>query len=448
MKKTILLVMILAFVATVNAQTSDKKWGFGAGVGGYGRINGDKANLGLMPELFLSRYLSPRLDLVFKNDLGLWRSDRISNVDLANPLINLRYKLSKETNSFRPYIYGGPGFLANNRGSGLNFDLGLGGKYYFNPATAFYIEAGYINGIEVTNISIGLNKVHDNFMKATIGLEFDFGKVKDSDMDGVSDKKDKCPDTPAGVAVDAKGCPIDTDGDGVADYIDDCPTVAGLVALKGCPDSDGDGVADKNDKCPDTPKGVKVDVKGCPIDSDGDGVADYEDKCPDTPKGVKVDVKGCPIDTDGDGVPDYLDDCPTVAGPQSNKGCPVVEKAAVENVTPEMTIEPVYFEYDKSDIQKIERAKIEKLVKLLKSSDVYLVNMTGNADSKGTEEYNMKLSERRIASVVKAITAAGVKKTHIAKQKALGESNPAATNDTEEGRALNRRVEFEVIKTK
>jgi len=113
-----------------------------------------------------------------------------------------------------------------------------------------------------------------------------------------------------------------------------------------------------------------------------------------------------------------------------------------------MTIEPVYFEYDKSNILQVEKAKIEKLVKLLKANDNYSVDMTGNADSKGTEEYNMKLSERRIDSVVKAITSSGVKAVRISKEKSLGESNPAATNDTEEGRALNRRVEFEVIKTK
>jgi OOP family OmpA-OmpF porin len=75
-------------------------------------------------------------------------------------------------------------------------------------------------------------------------------------------------------------------------------------------DSDGDGVADYMDKCPNTPKGAAVDAKGCPLDSDGDGVADDMDKCPDTPKGATVDAKGCPLDSDGDGVPDYLDKCP------------------------------------------------------------------------------------------------------------------------------------------
>ena len=59
-------------------------------------------------------------------------------------------------------------------------------------------------------------------------------------------------------------------------------------------DSDGDGVADAMDKCPGTPAGVKVDAVGCPPDSDGDGVPDSLDKCPKTPTGVRVDASGCP----------------------------------------------------------------------------------------------------------------------------------------------------------
>ena len=444
MRKLLLLSFILAFAASINAQTIDKKWGIGVGLGGYGVLN--KGGIGLMPEGYFSRYLSPRLDLMLKGDLGVYNSKLISNMDLANAFLNLRLKLSNESKNFRPYLYAGPGFLADNRTSAMNFDLGLGAKHYINSGTAFYLEAGYINGIVSTD-KAGITG-RENFWKATVGMEFDFGKVKDSDNDGVSDKKDKCPDTPAGVVVDKNGCPVDTDGDGVPDYLDDCPTVKGLVALKGCPDADGDGVADKDDKCPDTPKGVKVDAKGCPLDQDNDGVPDYLDKCPDTPAGVTVDKNGCPVDTDGDGVPDYLDKCPTVAGPKENNGCPVVEKTAEEMVAPDMMIEPVYFEYDKSNILNVEKAKIDKLVKLLKENDTYKVNLTGNTDSKGTEEYNMKLSQRRIDSVVKAITNNRVKANRIFKEKALGETKPAATNDTEEGRALNRRVEFEVIKTK
>ena len=445
MKKLLLLSLILAFAGSINAQTVDKKWGIGVGPGAYGTLN--DGGLGLMPELYLSRYLSPRLDLMLKGDMGIYRSGVISTLDLFDGLLNLRYKLSDESKKFRPYLFAGPGILADNQTSGLNFDVGLGAKYYVSPATALYLDAGYLNGIKALKFK-NSQDVTDNIWKVTVGIEFDFGKTKDSDMDGVSDKKDKCPDTPAGVAVDINGCPIDTDGDGVPDYLDKCPTVKGLVSLNGCPDADGDGVADMDDKCPDTPKGWKVDATGCPLDQDKDGVADAIDKCPDTPAGVKVDKNGCPVDTDGDGVPDYLDKCPTVAGPKENNGCPVVEKTAEEKAAQEMKIDPVYFDYDKSNILNVEKAKIDKLVNLLKANSDYKVNMTGNTDNKGTEEYNIGLSKRRIESVAKAITDSGVKKNRILSKKSLGETKPAATNDTEEGRALNRRVEFEVIKTK
>jgi len=61
-------------------------------------------------------------------------------------------------------------------------------------------------------------------------------------------------------------------------------------------DTDGDGVPDKKDKCPGTPVGATVDATGCPHDSDGDGVYDGLDQCPNTPAGLKVDAMGCPIE--------------------------------------------------------------------------------------------------------------------------------------------------------
>ena len=445
MKKLLLLSLILASVVTLNAQTSDRKWGIGAGIGAYGTLN--NGGIGLMPEFYFGRYLSPRLDIALKGDVGLYNSKLISKLDLVNPFLNLKFKLTNESAKLRSYVFAGPGYLYNNNTEAINFDLGLGTKYYIGQNTALYMEAAYFRGLESTATN-GITD-RENLWKATVGLKFDFGKAKDTDMDGVLDSKDKCPDTPTGVAVDKNGCPLDTDGDGIADYLDDCPTVAGLVSLKGCPDADGDGVADKNDKCPDTPKGWKVDVNGCPLDKDNDGVADAIDKCPDTPADLDVDKNGCPVDTDGDGVADYLDQCPTVAGPKENKGCPVIEAAAEETMTaPDMLVEPVYFGYDKANYLSGEKKKIDKLVKILKADNNLKVNLTGNADSKGTAEYNMALTEKRIDSVVKTIQSGGIPENRISKEKALGETKPAATNDTPEGRALNRRVTFEVIKTK
>lgn len=69
--------------------------------------------------------------------------------------------------------------------------------------------------------------------------------------------------------------------------------VLGAQSAAGPSDADGDGVLDENDKCPGTPAGVAVDVFGCALDSDRDGVPDYLDKCPNTKQGVRVDSDGC-----------------------------------------------------------------------------------------------------------------------------------------------------------
>lgn len=436
MKKVLLLSLIVAFAAVLQAQTSEKKMSLGGGFGAYGTLN--NGGLGIIPELYLGTYLSPKFDLLLQGNLGIYRTLLTSTLDLANVNLNLRYKLSDESKKLRPYLYAGPGFLADNSITGLSFDLGLGAKYYVRPSTALYISAGYVNGLETTTAG---KSDRENLWKVTAGVELDFGKAKDADMDGVSDNKDKCPDTPAGVAVDASGCPIDTDGDGVADYIDDCPTVAGLTSLKGCPDSDKDGVADKNDACPDV-AGLAA-LKGCP-DTDGDGVADKDDKCADTKKGYKVDANGCPLDQDKDGIVDEEDDCPTVAGLKENKGCPVEEKSAEAIEAEKLNVEPVYFDLNKAAFNASEKEKINQVVSILKENDTYKLNLNGYADSQGDANYNMRLSKNRNASVVKAIVAGGIKSKRIT-QKGLGEDKPAATNDTEEGRALNRRVEFEII---
>jgi len=448
MKKLILLSLILAFAFSSQAQTSDKKTAVGIGIGAYSPSN--QGGVGLMPELYLSRYLSSKFDVMLKGDFGVLNSKQNGGLDLANGFLNLRYKLLKEDNKFRPYLFAGPGFLADNTTSGVNFNGGLGAKYQFSPGTAFYFDAGYLSGIDATR---GGKTVNDNIIKGTIGLEFGLGKAKDTDMDGVSDKKDKCPDTPAGVAVDATGCPVDTDGDGVADYLDDCPAVAGLTSLKGCPDKDKDGIADKDDACPDV-AGL-VSLKGCP-DADGDGIPDKDDKCAGTKSGYQVDANGCPLDQDKDGIVDAEDECPTVAGVKENKGCPakpVAPVVAAELTPDQVTIQnvkvtPVHFVSDKSYLTEYSKGVLDKLLKTLNSDKDFRVNMYGYTDSQGSDDYNVKLSQERINSVVEYLTSKGISKDRIIHQKALGKAKPIASNATEEGRLQNRRVEFEIFKLK
>jgi len=315
---------------------------------------------------------------------------------------------------------------------------GLSGGYGFNdvrtkairenPKVFQQLEGGY-SGV-VTTDHIGA--VHTFFAGIKIGVSYAFGTccaekkyrkaqadfelyMRDSDGDGVPDRIDECPDTPQGVVVDSVGCPVDSDGDGVPDYID---------------------------KCPDTPKGVVVDSVGCPIDDDGDGVPNYIDECPDTPEGVVVDSVGCPVDTDGDGIPDYLDKCPNVPGPKSNYGCPELKKEVRSLFKKAM--QGIQFETDKDVIKKSSYPILDKIVEVMKTNPTYMLSIGGHTDDVGSEEYNQVLSEKRAGSVRRYLIEHGVEESRIA-SKGYGKTTPIADNTTVEGRALNRRVEFEVI---
>jgi OOP family OmpA-OmpF porin len=227
-------------------------------------------------------------------------------------------------------------------------------------------------------------------------------KQLDSDGDGIIDSLDQCPDTPKGVMVDAKGCPLDTDGDGVYDYLD---------------------------QCPNTPRGVKVDTKGCPLDTDGDGVYDYLDQCPDTPQGVKVDTKGCPLDADGDGVYDYLDKClGTPKGAEvDDRGCWILK-----NVT---------FDTNKWDIKERYYFVLDNVVTVMRENPSLSVEVQGHTDSRGTEKYNQKLSEKRARSVVEYLVRNGIESSRLTAV-GFGPKKPVASNATDTGMVKNRRVEL------
>ena len=224
-----------------------------------------------------------------------------------------------------------------NNGKYSNIGAGIGFMPYdgINLTLAMdYIPTSYAK-LPGSNMYVLPDKT--KMFNLALGFSICWGSNrKDSDKDGVWDKIDMCPETPLGVQVDKKGCPVDGDNDGVPDFLDKCPNTlpeaVQYVDSVGCDkDTDGDGVEDYRDLCPDTPEEARgyVDEMGCPLDSDGDGVSDYMDECPGTPEAAygQTDGRGCPRDTDGDGVPDYLDECPNTPeeayGKIDNKGCPL-----------------------------------------------------------------------------------------------------------------------------
>jgi OOP family OmpA-OmpF porin len=241
----------------------------------------------------------------------------------------------------------------------------------------------------------------------------------DLDGDGVLDEKDRCPSTPRGAIVDQNGCPTDSDHDGVADGIDRCPntTHGAKVDATGCPaDADRDGIADGIDQCPETPRGATVNAQGCPSDADNDGVYDGIDRCANTPREYAVDDDGCPIPI-GEVGQRFLD-----------------EKSVAFNIE---------FASGKDDILPQSEADLDRVGEVLSDWPEAKVEVAGFTDSQGAESSNKSLSKRRADAVKKYLTD---KYSKIIPgnltTKGNGESNPVADNNTEEGRALNRRVEF------
>jgi len=335
---------------------------------------------------------------------------------------------------------------AVNRGLGT---LGIGQKIYpGDPGANLFWELRLDPAVG----SSGLDGAGVLALKLFGGASWGVGgPPPDADADGVPDRNDSCPNTPGGAKVDTVGCPIDTDADGVFDGIDQCPdTKRGYpVDDKGCPtDADGDGVPDGADTCPDTPKGAKVNETGCPLDTDKDKVFDGIDTCPDTPAGAVVDAKGCPIDSDGDGIFDGLDKCPdTPKGkPVDPAGCPLPEKAA-PLFTPEkksLVLQGINFENDSANLTPDSDATLTTVAASLKDWPEVRVEIGGHTDSKGSNAYNQKLSEARAQSVYAALLAKGVPSAQMT-VKGYGESTPIATNDSEAGRAQNRRVELKKL---
>ncbi|WP_234108771.1 OmpA family protein [Chryseobacterium sp. R2A-55] len=103
----------------------------------------------------------------------------------------------------------------------------------------------------------------------------------------------------------------------------------------------------------------------------------------------------------------------------------------------------VNFAFDKSDLQPLAKSNLDKLAEILKNNPDTNINIYGYTDSKGTDAYNLALSDRRAASVKTYLISKGIASSRM-NTMGMGEANPIATNDTDAGRAQNRRVEFAI----
>jgi outer membrane protein OmpA-like peptidoglycan-associated protein len=212
----------------------------------------------------------------------------------------------------------------------------------------------------------------------------------------------------------------DSDLDGILDTVDDCPRVA--EDLDGFEDTDG---------CPD-------------VDNDGDRVADSDDACPLEPGPAATG--GCPIrDRDGDGVRDAIDNCPDEAGAPDNQGC-VRKQLVVLSETEIAVLQKVLFKTNEARIRLRSYPLLRNVAEVLENHpEIEAIRVEGHTDSEGSSESNLDLSRRRAETVREFLVAQGVDSDRL-QALGFGEDRPIGDNETAEGRAENRRVEFVIAK--
>jgi outer membrane protein OmpA-like peptidoglycan-associated protein len=306
----------------------------------------------------------------------------------------------------------------------------------------------------------------------------------DRDGDHIRDEEDDCPDVPGLAAL--HGCP-DKDGDGVTDLKDDCPDEIGLAIFNGCPDRDSDGVMDRIDDCPDN-KGL-VQYNGCP-DTDGDNIMDKVDECP-TVYGI-AELKGCPaaeltyfnVETQVEkvkhvgGVYSYVSAVETKTAKFKLEGYNTDTLKTVFVTAPNLRGKNAYKEADgffrfakeaevvilkEEEKQVMKKAfenleyktnsdvilstsfsSLDELAKLMEMNSTWKLRISGHTDNVGPREANVGLSKRRSESVKTYLMTKGIASDRF-EVLYFGPDKPIAPNNTEDGRARNRRVEMLIV---
>ena len=107
----------------------------------------------------------------------------------------------------------------------------------------------------------------------------------------------------------------------------------------------------------------------------------------------------------------------------------------------------IFFDYNKSSLQPESYAELDRVAEILKKQTNLKIEISGHTDNQGSLKYNTDLSESRAKTVVDYLIGKGIAENRLT-YKGYAYEKPIATNDTEEGRSANRRVEFKILETK
>ncbi len=458
MRKSFLLLLGILFTF-YSASFADETGGkVGIGIkGGLDRYSGDleQSMWASYGDVHLTYWVIDKVALNVTYGIGFLGTERSAetyfktwNYSLG---LMLRYKPFPKS-SFNPYLTGGfewfkihpkdrNGFTKSTFTKGLNsgkfkrtnnaIPLGIGVSFFLNDWLALDLEGlihfSFVDYIDV--VEAGSKK--DSWSTVAAGLSFYLGKPKDTDGDGIIDKYDK----------DFLH-PEDFDGfedtDGMPDY-----------------DNDHDGILDKDDKAPNEPEDRDgfQDDDGIPdLDNDHDGIPDVKDKAPNQAedKDGFQDDDGVPDpDNDQDGILDVNDQCPdqaeTVNGYQDDDGCPDKKPELAIEKGKAIVLEGIHFASGSAQLTPASKIILDKVVRTLKNNPEIEIEVRGYTDNTGRYEANLRLSQKRAEAVRDYLIAHGINGSRI-KAKGFGPANPIADNNTREGRAKNRRIEFYRLK--
>jgi outer membrane protein OmpA-like peptidoglycan-associated protein/tetratricopeptide (TPR) repeat protein len=129
----------------------------------------------------------------------------------------------------------------------------------------------------------------------------------------------------------------------------------------------------------------------------------------------------------------------------------IAQNDVLDSVTSNIVLKTIYFDFNSSSLTKEAKRTLDQNIKILKANPKLKFNLSVHTDSKGSEDYNKVLSEDRALSTFKYLVRRGIKSRRVSASLTLGESQPIAPNENQDGtdnpagRALNRRVEFQII---
>ncbi len=502
--RAFLAVAVSVVVMTVCAFGQVRTNGIALGVG-VGGVMGDTDfgrddDYGINGNFFIRhRFIGPLegqlngsfLGTISRDDLDAYETD-LNSVDYRL-LLRLFW-----TEYFSPYVYGGGGalyynnsiaptssFTASTEETGWVGFIPVGGglQIGINDMVSIEVSGGYNLALS-DDLNRYVSKEDDGYFNGVAGLTLtgDNGNA-DPDGDGLTNNEEKELGTDKKVAdSDGDGLsdgdefrqfktdPLnaDTDSDGLSDSEE--INVHNTSPRSG--DSDNDGLSDKDEVMSHktNPTNADTDADGLSDkdelmvhktdpnngDVDGDGLSDGEEI-----NNHKTNAKN--VDTDGDGLDDRVELTTHKSNPLSadsdngsvNDGVEVNRGTNPNDADDDVILEiaegapiildGITFATGKADITPESAAELEKAYRTLNAYPDMLVEIHGYTDVTGSRRGNLRLSQRRADSVRAWLIRRGIDGSRI-NSKGFGPDNPVATNETAEGRAKNRRIEFVRVK--